>query len=168
MISGTMPYQKFEDMMRTLEIQIRPMPKPRMTNRDRFGWRQSPAATRYFVWKDQLTIMLKESGHWEKIQEICYLSCDFVIPMPKSWTRGKRAQMDGKRHSRTPDLSNLVKALEDAVFDNDAHISHYCNVRKLWGKEGKIILRFLDGSDQNGKIIAVSYTHLTLPTTPYV
>ena len=45
-------------------------------------------------------VELPESG-WHAV---------FEMPMPKSWSKKKRAAMDGKPHQSVPDADNLVKA----------------------------------------------------------
>lgn len=69
-----------------------------------------------------------------------YAHVTFVIPMPKSWSKKKRAEMDGKPHQSKPDKDNLEKALMDALFTDDSHIWD-SRVTKLWGETGKIIIR---------------------------
>lgn len=63
----------------------------------------------------------------------------FVLPMPKSWSHKKRIQMDGKPHMQRPDLSNMLKALEDAIYQEDSVI-YTIHISKIWGSEGKIII----------------------------
>lgn len=60
--------------------------------------------------------------------------------MPASWSEKKKAEMDGRPHQQKPDLSNLVKAFEDALTDNDQSINLYREVKKIWGKYGKIVI----------------------------
>ncbi len=63
----------------------------------------------------------------------------FVIPMPQSWSKKKRAQHAGKPHQQKPDKDNLEKALLDAVFDEDSHVWDG-RVTKIWGEKGQIII----------------------------
>lgn len=55
----------------------------------------------------------------------------FLLPMPKSWSETSRAMHDGHRHLQTPDVDNLLKALLDAVYHDDAHIWAITAV-KVW------------------------------------
>ena len=64
----------------------------------------------------------------------------FVLPMPKSWSKKKRAEMNGKPHQGKPDLDNLMKSLMDALFEDDTHIWD-SRITKLWGENGQIIIR---------------------------
>lgn len=63
----------------------------------------------------------------------------FIMPMPKSWSKKKQAEMDGTPHQQRPDSSNLLKAIEDALYQDDACI---WDVRpaKFWGRRGEIII----------------------------
>ncbi|MCG3099117.1 RusA family crossover junction endodeoxyribonuclease [Enterobacter asburiae] len=110
--------------------EITPIGKPRMTQRDR--WHKRTATAAYWACKEQvrlLGIRLPESGY----------HVTFVIPMPKSWSKTKRAQYVGRPHQQKPDKDNLEKALLDAVFDEDSHVWDG-RVTKIWGETGQIII----------------------------
>lgn len=110
---------------------ITPVPKPRMTQRDK--WLKRPAVLRYRAFKDQVRIrnvQLPTDG----------AVVTFVLPMPKSWSKRKRAELDGQPHTQKPDLDNLVKALADACFEDDSTI-HTIAARKVWGVGGAIRIR---------------------------
>ena len=65
----------------------------------------------------------------------------FIMPMAESWSEKKKAAHDGKAHRQKPDLDNLLKALLDAIYEDDCHISALY-IEKIWGREGSIsILR---------------------------
>tara|TARA_R110000737_G_scaffold340469_2_gene363394 strand:- start:1861 stop:2211 length:351 start_codon:yes stop_codon:yes gene_type:complete len=107
---------------------IKPCPKPRMTQSDR--WKKRPPVLRYWAFCDEVRLMglvLPESGS----------SVIFTMPMPKSWPKKKRASMLGEYHQQKPDLDNLFKALGDAVYKDDSKI---CSVTmsKVWGESGSI------------------------------
>jgi Holliday junction resolvase RusA-like endonuclease len=109
---------------------ITPMGKPRMTQRDK--WKKRPVVERYFAFRDQVRlqgIQLPEYGYY----------IVFVLPMPKSWSKKKKAEMDRKPHQQRPDKDNLEKALLDAVFKDDCRVWDG-RVTKIWGREGKIIV----------------------------
>ena len=108
---------------------IAPVPKPRMTQADR--WKQRPAVLRYRAFADEVRI--------RNVQLPCEgATIRFILPMPPSWSKKKRLEMNGKPHTQRPDLSNLLKALEDACHVDDAHIHHYAGLSKVWGTEGGI------------------------------
>ncbi|MFG6090746.1 RusA family crossover junction endodeoxyribonuclease [Enterobacter soli] len=110
--------------------EITPIGKPRMTQRDR--WHKRPATAAYWAFKEQvrlLGISLPESGY----------HVTFVIPMPKSWSQKKRAQLNGQAHQNKPDKDNLEKALLDAIFDDDSRVWDG-RVTKVWGEKGQIII----------------------------
>ena len=62
---------------------------------------------------------------------------EFVIPMPKSWSTRQKSLMNGKPHKQTPDLSNLLKSLEDALRKEDKEIWDV-HASKRWGETGLI------------------------------
>ncbi|OCG45693.1 crossover junction endodeoxyribonuclease RuvA [Gilliamella sp. Choc4-2] len=113
---------------------ITPVPKPRMTQRDR--WAKRKPVLQYFAFKDACKasgVTLPES-HYHII---------FVIPMPKSWSNKKRAEMDGKPHQQRPDKDNLEKGLLDAIFGEDCRVWDG-RVTKIWGNVGQIIIKNLE------------------------
>lgn len=122
--------------MKTLEYPIVPVPKPRMTQRDK--WQKRPAVMRYRAFCDEVrarSINLPESDY----------HVIFVMPMPKSWSKKKQAEMDGKPHQQKPDKDNLEKALLDAIFDDDSRIWDG-RVSKVWGITGMITVRLPEES----------------------
>lgn len=113
------------------EYQVTPIGKPRMTRADK--WKQRPPVLRYRVFCDEVRlydISLPAGGS----------HVTFVMPMPASWSKKKRAEMDGKPHQQKPDIDNLTKSLLDALFDDDAHIWGI-RASKIWGETGAIIIQ---------------------------
>lgn len=64
----------------------------------------------------------------------------FYIPMPRSWSKKKRNEMNGKPHRQRPDTDNLFKALADAIYGDDSHI-HDVRISKVWSEKGRIAIR---------------------------
>ena len=117
------------------EYPITPIPKPRMTQSDR--WRKRPAVLRYFAFADQVRaagVKIAESG----------TSIIFYLPMPKSWSKKKRDNMRGQAHQQKPDLDNLLKALSDAVYADDSVIWNYHSISKRWSDTGSILVSVAD------------------------
>lgn len=115
----------------TKEYLITPIPKPRMTRSDK--WKKRDCVQRYYSFKDEVqanNISLPESDY----------HVIFVLPMPKSWSKKKKLEMNGKPHQQKPDKDNLEKALLDAIFDDDCKIWDG-RVTKLWGEVGKILIK---------------------------
>lgn len=109
---------------------INPVGKPRMTQRDR--WARRPAVLRYRAFCDECRlrrVSLPAAG----------AHVTFVIPMPRSWSKKRRAAMAGQPHQQKPDADNLTKALMDAVHADDAHVWDL-RVTKVWGEYGQIIV----------------------------
>ena len=110
---------------------ITPAPKPRMTQRDK--WQKRPAVLRYRAFADECRarrVTIPEDGAFVL----------FTLPMPKSWSKRKRSEMDGQPHQQKPDWDKLAKALCDAVYGDDSHL-HTMAVRKVWGERGSIEIR---------------------------
>ncbi|HEN8204432.1 TPA: RusA family crossover junction endodeoxyribonuclease [Proteus mirabilis] len=123
---------------------INPVPKPRMTQRD--AWKKRPVVVKYHTFCDEMRanrFTLPESG--------AHLT--FVIPMPKSWSKKKRIEMNGKPHQQRPDVDNLIKAVMDAIFDEDCKVWNI-SASKLWGEQGKIGVT-LPENTENHELITI-------------
>lgn len=116
------------------EFELDPVPKPRMTRRDK--WDKRPCVVRYWSYCNNLQAEAQKQNYTPSKT----LSLIFVIPMPNSWSKRKREAHDGKPHTQTPDLDNLIKAFKDALLKNDSHIHTYNSMRKVWGISGKIVI----------------------------
>lgn len=115
------------------DYKITPVGKPRMTRADK--WKKRPEVLRYRAFCDEVRLQgveLPESGS----------HVTFILPMPASWSKKKRAEFNGKPHQAKPDFDNMMKALMDAIYENDAHIWD-ARVSKLWGETGRIIIEEL-------------------------
>ena len=110
---------------------ITPVTKPRQTRSDK--WKQRLAVMRYRAFADECRmrkVKLPECGTW----------IIFHIPMPASWSKKKRAEMDGQPHQQTPDKDNLEKALLDSIYKNDSVVWD-SRVTKLWAQSGAIEIK---------------------------
>ncbi len=108
-------------------IKIDPLPKPRMTQKDR--WAKRPCVLRYWEYKDKLNALLDD------IPASCRVI--FHLPMPKSWSKKKKKEMIGKPHQQRPDIDNLIKAVFDCICKEDSYIWHV-ESSKYWAEEGSI------------------------------
>jgi len=102
---------------------IAPVAKPRMTRRDK--WQQRPAVMRYRAFKDECRALGVYVQDGSKIT--------FGIAMPASWGVKKRVAMRGTRHRQKPDIDNLLKAVFDALYSDDAIISEVHAI-KVWAE----------------------------------
>lgn len=103
---------------------ITPVPKPRMTQRDK--WAKRPPVMRYRAFCAEIIL---KAGNFQLPDAY---KVRFVMPMPKTWSAAKKQEMLGKPHQQTPDLDNLVKALNDAFLKEDKTI-HHIDAEKYWG-----------------------------------
>lgn len=104
-----------------MRYDITPVPKPRMTQRDK--WRKRPCVMRYRAFCDKVRLLRV------KLPQPCRIV--FYLPVPRSWSDKKIHLMCGEPHRSKPDLDNLVKALADAVCKDDSHLWHI-SAEKRW------------------------------------
>jgi Holliday junction resolvase RusA-like endonuclease len=116
-----------------LTFPIDPFPAPRQSRSD--AWKPSPRVLRYRAWKDRMRPMC--AGFNWKLGDT--LRVDFHVEMPKSWSKKKRAAMDGKPHQQKPDVDNFSKALMDLQGVDDGHV-HTLHATKRWSTSGRIVV----------------------------
>jgi len=114
-------------------LDVVPVPKVRMVRSD--SWRKRPCVLRYWQYKDDLNIEAKKNGY--EIGEILE-NITFVLPMPNSWSKKKKLEMNGNPHKQRPDLDNLIKGFQDCLCSEDSHIHKINSVCKVWGEKGEI------------------------------
>lgn len=104
-------------------IEISPVPKPRMTRRDKWAGRKS--VVNYWEYKDKIKAAMKGT----EVEGRIWLM--FGIKMPEYWSVRKKAAHMGQPHQSKPDIDNLVKGFLDALLDDDARIWEV-HARKVW------------------------------------
>ena len=112
-----------------------------MTQRDR--WKKRQCVLDFFAFRDRIkqevnkidTLLIKEPPFdWDNLTVI------FLVPMPKSWSKKKKALMVGKPMQQRPDLDNYLKGLFDATHEEDSSIWKV-TASKIWTDcTGKIII----------------------------
>jgi len=121
--------------MSKITIYIKPIGKPRMTQRDR--WAKRPCVMRYRAFADQ---MRAETASLD-LRDVEKLSWLAVFALPKSWSKKKKEAMGGKPHRQRPDRDNIDKAILDSLFKDDSGIASG-HIEKIWddGKGERIII----------------------------
>lgn len=120
----------------SLRLEGTPMPKPRMTQRDK--WMPSKAAQRYFTWAN---LLKNHAAHLfqEPWRGPIILSAKFFLPVPRSLSMREKTARAGMPHTFKPDLKNLIAGLEDALngvaWADDAVIIGYNNCAKYWASQ---------------------------------
>ena len=113
-------------------IKITPIGKPRMTQRDK--WAKRDCVVRYFNFANALRLIVPKrviedaNGCWDLI---------FWMPMPRSWSKKKKALTNGQPHKVRPDGDNIFKGFLDSISQEDACVWKF-SVEKRWSHEGKI------------------------------
>ena len=121
-----------------------PMGAVRMTQSDRWKKdpnhanplkRQRPAVGKYFAFKTLLKLQAKEMGFILNQT----LDAVYLVPMPDSWSKKKKEQMNGLPCLSKPDTDNITKAVKDALLVND-HEVWWERAEKRWAYKGSIII----------------------------
>ena len=99
-----------------------------MTRSD--AWKKRPAVLRYWAFCDELRLLYKK-------EVPSSLALTFNMPMPKSWSKKKRLEMQGKPHQAKPDIDNLIKSFLDALCEDDSYV-YRIRGEKYWADEGSI------------------------------
>lgn len=97
-------------------------------------WKKRPVVLRYWEFKDECKkhgVIVPENG--------CHII--FTLPMPKSWSKKKKKEMDGKPHQQKKDVDNLLKALLDVVYKDDSGVWDV-RITKRWGVKGQIVMSY--------------------------
>ena len=128
-------------MTKTIILNITPQTHVRTTQGDRIffriprenlrpsGLKRLLRIERYNKYKIDLLAEAKRHGFVMPYQG---LSIKFMIPVPKSWSKKKKRQHHMMLHCNKPDLSNILKAVEDSLCQEDKYIAHYGEIAKYW------------------------------------
>lgn len=111
----------------TVTIYGDPVAKPRMSSSDKYKMR--PCVMHYRAWCD--LARYKAFGKNKKIQ----LTAPTILRVRIFLADGTRQHRVGP-HGQKPDVSNILKAVEDALFLNDELI-YDVHGTKLWADGGK-------------------------------
>ena len=111
---------------------ITPVPAPRQVRSD--AWAPSPSVQRYRTFRDEV----RWSGF--KIPDPERTHLIFLLPLPPSWPARQRAEYLGMPHRNKPDTDNLIKALLDAVFLQDAGVWDIRGTKLWWSHGGILVL----------------------------
>lgn len=108
-----------------------PIGKPRMTSRDK--WCQRPCVLRYRELADRARECAGLAGK-VTLRRPMRLSFTAYFEMPKSWSKRKRAEHEGQPHLQKADSDNILKAIMDALFENDQFV-YAGSFEKYWEDE---------------------------------
>ena len=107
-----------------------PVPKPRQTRSDK--WRQRRCVMTYRAFADAVRYY---AGLWKFPDEGAEVT--FFIPMPRTWSKKDKLRLANTPHRQKPDIDNLLKALLDALCEDDSYI-YSVSAKKYWAHEGRI------------------------------
>lgn len=113
---------------------VAPVPKPRQSRYDK--WQKRPRVVRYREFADKLRQIMEaeyEGGiaQFRQDVELKGLAVTFWIAPPKSWSEKKKVAHLGEPHRGRNDIDNLVKAVMDALFEQDCGVWRV-SASKMW------------------------------------
>lgn len=115
---------------------LTPIAKPRQTQSDK--WRQRPAVMAYRRFADELRAQAAAQAF---VLPDAFWSVQFLLPMPQSWSKRKRAEHLGAAHRQKPDIDNLLKAVLDSLRpQDDSGVWDLRGLTKVWADHGAIII----------------------------
>lgn len=123
--------------MQTYRLDIKPISKPRMTQRDK--WAKRKCVVEYYEYKDILHEELESNINFKKyVNEVdkngILKNLTFGLVVPKSLSKKQKGLYIGLPHQVKPDLDNLIKGFMDCLFEQDSFICKFNNIQKVWSK----------------------------------
>lgn len=94
--------------------------------------------------KRNFAYLVKEQHQHDTTEAPVSLYLKFFFSMPKAWSIKKKNLMRGADHTQTPDLSNLIKFVEDALIGTiwvDDRTIYQITAHKIWGDVSKTIIK---------------------------
>jgi len=118
--------------MPAYRFDVVPVAAPRMTHADR--WKRRSCVVKYFEYRDAVRDQAQAMG--VTLSE--RFSVQFYLPMPRSWSKRKKQDHDGKPHQVKPDADNLLKAWMDCFGEDCAVWS--VSASKFWSASPAVVL----------------------------
>lgn len=119
--------------MHKITFLIEPVPasRPRVT---RWVTYYQPKYAQFKKDMESLLLKTKKTLYEEPLR----IDLKFFFTMPKSWSKKKKAEYDGKYKMSIPDMDNLEKAVYDSLnnhvwLDDSQVVDH--RVQKFWVRE---------------------------------
>ena len=95
---------------------------------------------KYTKFRNDLAVILSDKGY-DKLEGLLYVKLDFYVQIPKSWSKKKTKEMEGRYCSNNADLDNYCKAvldgLEGRYYENDKQVV-MIRARKFYSKDARI------------------------------
>jgi Holliday junction resolvase RusA-like endonuclease len=115
-----------------------------------FAWRRARSVGK-IRFKDAGTVQTENAVQAIALQQLAAplegplkISVHATFKIPASWSKAKAAAHMWRHHTQTPDLSNIIKFLEDALnrvaWVDDSQIAEYGRCSKLWADREQTVL----------------------------
>lgn len=140
-----------------LTIPIEPMGAVRMTAGmvKRIKWRlyepgdkKVEKVKQYLEYKQQIGTMARQFFGEEPSKGPIELNLTFYMPIPETWSKKKKLEMDGEPHTSRPDRDNLEKGVCDALnkiaWKDDGQVCQGRTVKR-YSREPRIEIEIIFG-----------------------
>jgi len=119
-------------------IKVDPVTAPRQSQRSR--WKPTLHELKYRAYRDELKLKFRAA----QFQLADQVEMIFYLPMPKSWSKRRKKELDNKPARTSPkDTDNLAKAVLDAIFKDDRHVWRLV-ATKYWSYDGGVMVKNLE------------------------
>lgn len=115
-----------------MQIDLRCVPKPRMTKSD--VWKKRKCVCDYWLFADQLRIACKGFTLADSF------AIRFYFAMPSTWSKKKKEEMNNKPMQSKPDYSNCLKSVEDILRPGDDQMIYSVQGCKIWSYNDCIVI----------------------------
>ena len=118
--------------------------KPESKQRPRFGAKgkvYNPQRKKSLGYKWDAARQMRLQGSEGPLECPIFVNMRFHMPMPKSWSKKRKEEQNGKPMSSKPDIDNLMKwsldVLNGIAYTDDKLVSSTYS-EKVWDYEGKV------------------------------
>lgn len=125
----------------TIIIELEPVAasRPRVT---KSGHTYYPEKYRKF--KEDIKIYLQDK-ELKYIEGAIKLEVEFYMPIPKSYSKKQKVDMEGSWHIKRPDTDNLMKAVKDGlegkIYADDSRVAHEIG-KKIYSRNPRIEVKY--------------------------
>ena len=133
-----------------------PRAKPRMTRRDKWLVPRRPAVAAYFDYCDRLVMACNARDRaLPPAEQVWRLEVFALWVPPQSWSLRQQEKALGQLKRTTPDGSNVLKAIEDALWPGTDHRLGTPTPWRIWARQNATVLHIWEVGDEPPELLHV-------------